>query len=237
MMNNHIQRFKATMMFVNGLRTYHHHTVEGMELLPTTGGALVVVNHSLATYDIMLLAAAIYTDTGRLPRPLLDRLFFKIPILKEICECYGAVNGSPAIASALLQDGEVVTVAPGGMRESLRPSSERYKIQWDGRLGFVRLAMKCGVPIVLAACPKADDLYDVYPSYTTSWCYRTFRVPIFLARGFGPTIMPRPIKLTHYLSEPLQPPAWSGDPEQDEAHVRTFHSMLVKRMEQLMELR
>ena len=48
-------------------RTYHRHEVVGMENLPKTGPALVVVNHSLATYDIVLLMTAIYTDFGRLP--------------------------------------------------------------------------------------------------------------------------------------------------------------------------
>ncbi|MCX6108894.1 MAG: lysophospholipid acyltransferase family protein [Proteobacteria bacterium] len=235
-MKQHIQRFKGTVRVVNAMRLYHQHTVHGMAAVPESGGVLVVVNHSLATYDILLLAAAIYTETGRLARPLLDRLFFKVPLVREITSGYGAVNGSPANAQALLEAGEIVTVAPGGMRESLRPRSERYQIQWDGRLGFVRIAMKSGVPIILAACPKADELYDVYPSFTTKWFYRTFKVPVFFARGLGLTALPRPIALTHHLSELLHPPAWTGDPETDEANVQAFHAMLVKRMEHLMTL-
>jgi 1-acyl-sn-glycerol-3-phosphate acyltransferase len=204
-----------------------------MEHLPKHGGALLVCNHSLATYDISLLLTAIYADLGRYTRPLIDRLFFKVPYLGEIMTFFGAVQGSPEAADKLLKSGELVTVAPGGMREALRPSSERYQIRWDRRFGFARLAMRANVPVILAACPRADDLYDVYPSHLTAWFYRTFRVPVFLARGIGPTPVPRPIKLVHYLSEPIMPPPWSDDEAEREPRVERFHAQLVERMHEL----
>ena len=64
--------------FLNVVRVYHEHEVKGMGHIPQDGAALLVVNHSLATYDIGLLFAAIYESTGRIVRPLADNLFFKI---------------------------------------------------------------------------------------------------------------------------------------------------------------
>ena len=222
------------MPLFQALRLYHRHKVIGWDHLPKTGGALVVANHSLATYDIILLMVAMYSEFGRLPRPLIDRLFFKVPYVRDLMTALGAVQGSHETAEALLSAGEIVTVAPGGMREALRPSSERYQILWEKRLGFVKLAMRTQVPIILAACPKADDLYDVFPSYVTAWAYKTYKIPLFFARGLGLTPVPRPIKLVHFLSEPFPVPEWSDDEAVCTERALDLHTRLVERMHELM---
>ena len=66
----------------------------------------------------------------------------------------------------------------GGWREALGPRDARCEGRWDTRKGFVRLALQAGVPIVLSACPAADDLYDVYGSALTDWIYEQVHVPV-----------------------------------------------------------
>ena len=185
--------------FAGLLRAYHRHEVHGIENIPQNGPVLLAVNHSLATYDIVLLLAAIYQLRKRVTCPLIDRAFYKFPGLGQLMEQLGANQGSPDTARGLLGDGQLVCVAPGGMRESLRPSTERYQILWDERVGFVKVAMLAQAPIVLAACPRADDIYDVYPSRLTNWVYSNLKLPLMIARGLGPTPIPRPIKL-HTIS-------------------------------------
>lgn len=215
------------------LRLYHRHSVEGLEHVPSKGRALLVVNHSLATYDITLLWAAIHDQKARFVRGLADRLFFKIPGIGPIVESLGAAEGSQANAERLLLQDHIVCVAPGGMREALRPSSEKYRIDWERRTGFVKLAIATQSPIILAACPKADDLFDVYPSALTRWAYSKLKIPVFFARGIGPTPVPRPIKLVHYLSRPIHPPPIGPDGITD-AMIRAFHLKLSRKMKQLM---
>lgn len=214
-------------------RRYHNHEVVGLEHVPREGGVLFVVNHSLATYDIGLLMLVLHTELNRTPRALLDRLFFKIPVLKEAVTKLGGVQGSPEVAHQLLEADEIVTVAPGGMFEALRSSSEKYQIRWQKRHGFARLAMSTGKPVVLAACPHADDMYKIYPSHLTSWIYQTYRIPFFFARGLGPTPIPRPVKLVHHLSEPIHPPSMPQKARYQEKAIREFHGYLVERMENL----
>lgn len=215
------------------LQAYHRYEVVGIENIPQEGPALIVCTHSLATYDIALLAGKIYDIYGRICRSLADRLFFKIPYLGELVKATGGVEGSQQNAHDLLIEGNLVTVAPGGMRESLRPSDERYRIMWDSRKGFAKLSMMTGAPVVLAACPKADDLYSVYESPLTKWAYRNFKVPLMIARGWGLTPLPRPVKLYHFLSEPMQPPKPSENEEELKGQVEEFHAQLKKRMETL----
>lgn len=231
---NRDELIQKVMPLLRAARSYHRHEVVGLEHVPKDGRALIIVNHSLATYDIILLMVAIYDDLKRMPRPLIDRLFFKVPYLGDLATLFGAVKGSQGGAESLLDEDEIVTVAPGGMREALRPSTQRYQIRWERRMGFVKLAMRKKSPILLAACPKADDLYEIYPSHMTKWIYQKFRVPIFFARGIGPTPIPRPVKLVHYLSEPMVPPEWiDDDDEGNDQRAKVFHKTLIKTMHAL----
>ena len=144
------------------LARYHRHEVRGIEHLPATGPALVAIHHSFATYDGILLAVALYEATGRMLTGLGDDLIFKTPWRRGRARRAGIVPASHENAHRLLANGHLVGVAPGGMREALRPSHERYRVRWDRRRGFVRLAIAARVPIVLACCPAADRLYHVY---------------------------------------------------------------------------
>lgn len=218
---------------VSSLREYHRHEVIGIEHIPEKGPLIIAVNHSLATYDIALLLCAIYEETGRIARPLADRLFFRVPFVSELVVKMGIVEGKHESAEKLLKEGELLSVAPGGMREALRPSDQRYQILWDKRKGFAKLAMKTGTPIVLGMCPKADDVFDVFRNPLSKWAYRNFRIPLFLARGLGPTPLPRPVKLIHFLSPPIKPPAPSDDPVEFEKQLSRFHAKLVKKAKQL----
>ena len=217
-----------------GIRLYHHHSVVGIEHLPEKGPVIIAANHSLASYDIALLMAGIYENINRIPRALVDHLFFKIPGLGSLMEALGSAEGNHDNAVKILEEGNMLVLAPGGMREALRPSREKYKVIWSRRKGFVRLAVETGTPIVLAACPAADDLYDVYPSHITAWAYRAFKIPLFFAKGIGASLLPKPIPLTHYLSEPLMPPKKAKTDEEFALQVDSFHAKVVARMEKLL---
>jgi 1-acyl-sn-glycerol-3-phosphate acyltransferase len=215
--------------FLKSLREYHQHEVVGMDNIPENGRILMAVNHSLATYDIALLGCAIYEERGRIARSLADRLFFRVPLLGELTNQLGAVEGNQRNAEMLLESEELVTVAPGGMREALRPSSERYQILWEKRTGFVKLALKTGTPIVVATCPKADDIYDVFSNPLTKWVYKNFKIPVVLARGVGFTPIPRPVKLVHFVSQPIVPPKPSEDTKEFAQQVEVLHKKVMKR--------
>jgi 1-acyl-sn-glycerol-3-phosphate acyltransferase len=181
-----------------------------------------------------LLFCVIYDRLKRLPRSLADHLFFKIPLLGELVEASGAREGTPENARGLLEAQELVSVAPGGMREALRPSQERYQVLWEHRKGFVKLALETQTPIILAFCPKADDLYDVYSSPLTQWAYQTFKIPVPLIRGLGPTFIPKPIALTHFIDKPIQPPLVTKDKRRRAGQLDRFHGEVLKKAQELM---
>jgi hypothetical protein len=236
-MEDHVDRtgagFQRGLAVLRRLSAYHEYEAFGLErILDARDGLIVACNHSLATYDAVLLALAGYDASGRWFHAMADRLFFKIPGVRLAFSTMGFVNGTRAAGLDLLRRGEVLGVLPGGMREGLRSSERKYQIDWDGRYGFVWLSLLSGAPIVLAACPRADDLFDIAETRVTRWAYRRLKLPIPLFRGVGPTPIPRPVKLWHLLSEPIYPRV---APDQvDEHAVRAHQAMLVERMTTLM---
>jgi 1-acyl-sn-glycerol-3-phosphate acyltransferase len=213
------------------LARYHRHRVLGLDNVPRGGRALLVVNHSLATYDIMLLGRRIWKETGRAPRGLGDRAIFRTPGLGELARRVGVVEADPGAARSLLDQNEIVVVAPGGMQEALRSSDRRYELTWSRRRGFVRLAIQARAPLVLAACPRADDVFTIYENKLTDAVYERFRWPAPLLRGLAGLPIPRPVPLLHLVAAPMDPP--SVDPDDEDAVV-AFHAEVVERMRQLM---
>ncbi|MFK7871835.1 MAG: lysophospholipid acyltransferase family protein [Oligoflexales bacterium] len=226
---------KKTLPLWKALSRYHQYDVSGIENIPRKGRAMIVVNHSLATYDVLLLQTAIYKTLNRVPRPLVDHLFFKVPYLGPLAERLGAVEGNPENAGRLLRAGELLTIAPGGMKEALMPSDQKYQICWSERKGFARLAIETKTPVVIAVCPKADELYKIYPSYLSDFIYHKFKIPFFIARGLGPTLIPKPVPLKHHLSASIRPPRMIEDPVKREKQIERFHKKLVKTAEDLIQ--
>jgi 1-acyl-sn-glycerol-3-phosphate acyltransferase len=229
------QTIQQVVRVLRPLQRYHRHRVVGMGHLPRAGAALLVVHHSLATYDGFMLGLAIFEATGRPPRGLGDDMIFRTPLLRRAARAIGIVPASPTAGEDLLRAGELVGVAPGGMWEGLRPREERYQTRWEGRRGFVRLALRCGAPMVLAACPRADDLYTVYGSALTDAVYARLKAPLPLLRGLGPTLVPRPLQLTHYIAPPIQPPPW--DPAREDTDVEALFTQAESTMAALLRRR
>ncbi len=237
--------FRCIEAVVRGLVAYHRHEVRGVENLPREGAAIVVTNHSLATYDSLLLAPHVADHIGRRMIGLVGRELLAAPGLGGIFSQFSAL-GTRENAERLLGVGELILAMPGGMRESIRDARSRYRIDWAGRKGFAYLSLKTGAPIVLAACPRADDIFYVYPNPITPFVYRRLKLPAPLFRGLGPTPIPRPVKLTHHLSEPIFPPTTAsaantsgrasspsrrGDAD---AALGDYHARVVSRMDELM---
>lgn len=209
----------AVASLLRPLYRYHRFTLRGAEHIPREGPCILVVHHSLATYDGFLIGDALRRETGRVMRGLGDDRLFQIPGLRALMYGVGIVPASPEAGERLLREGYVVGLAPGGMWESLRPHTEKRRSRWGDRRGFARLALRTGSPMVFAAAPAADEIFKVYPSRITDRIYELAHLPVPLARGVGPTLLPRRVTLTAWLSEPLFPPPLEPDRLEEQAEA------------------
>lgn len=225
--------FNACYQVAKALRAYHRHKVVGLENIPSEGAAMIVLSHSLATYDTLCFGATVYADKHRMIRALTDRRIFQTPGLAQIFKALGSEIGSHEAGERILREGHLLGLSPGGMRESLRPSSKKHQIDWRGRLGFVRLAIRAGAPVILVACPAADDIYSVYNNPLTPWVYEHLKWPLPIFRGIGLSFIPRPVKLIHYVSKPMLPPKVTESTI--ESATVEFHAELSHEMQKLLK--
>jgi 1-acyl-sn-glycerol-3-phosphate acyltransferase len=75
-------------------------------------------------------------------------LVFKVPGLRVLAQRYGTVPASPANMGRALRRNSALLVYPGGDHETFRPSWESEQVDFAGRTGFIKLALKHQVPIV-----------------------------------------------------------------------------------------
>lgn len=139
---------------------YFDSEVRGFENVPDRP-ALLVGNHSggVLTPDTSALFAAWHRERGR-DYPLVGLALdgaFAVPGLNTIMRKMGEVPASPENAERALGEGASVIVYPGGDHEVYRPWTARNRIDFGGRKGFVRLALRAGVPVVPVVAHGGHD--------------------------------------------------------------------------------
>ena len=125
--------------------------VRGLGNIPDDGAVLMVGNHSGGnmTPDTVVFTLAFNTYFG-VERPfyqLAHNLVLSMPGLGSLRR-FGTVAASPGNARKALQAGAALLVYPGGDYEVHRPFWQRNRVDFDGRKGFIRLALQENVPIV-----------------------------------------------------------------------------------------
>jgi len=149
---------------------YYHHwfrvETEGIENVTGDGGALLVSNHSGALPpDAPMIMQAIRHEHPS-PRPLhmLGEHWFKgYPGVSMLTTKLGLVAAHPANAQRLLHDERgLVLVFPEGQKGSRKLYWQRYRLRRFGRGGFVRTAMRAGVPIVPIAVLGAEEAMPIF---------------------------------------------------------------------------
>jgi 1-acyl-sn-glycerol-3-phosphate acyltransferase len=139
---------------------------EGIEHVPSDGGALLVSNHSGALPpDAPMIMQAIRNEHPE-PRPLymLGENWFKgYPGVGMLANKIGLVAAHPANAQRLLGDeGRLVLVFPEGQKGTRKLYWQRYKLRRFGRGGFVKTALRAGVPIVPLAVVGAEEAMPIF---------------------------------------------------------------------------
>ena len=132
--------------------SYFRSEVRGFDRLPDKGPFLLVCNHSGGQIppDLPVLLTAWWRERGE-DEPvyaLFHSFFLSLPGVGPVMARAGAVEASPQAAEDVLRQGGILIDFPGGDYEVFRPWRERNQIQFGGRLGFVRLALRTQVPVI-----------------------------------------------------------------------------------------
>jgi 1-acyl-sn-glycerol-3-phosphate acyltransferase len=222
------------------LDRYFRHEVRGWDRLPEAP-ALVIGVHAggIIPIDAYVFGYAWYRRFRR-TRPLhgtAHDFLMTAPLMGDYLRRSGTVPASPEGVTAALEAQHDVIVYPGGDIDALRPWTKRDQVVLGGRKGFIRQAIRSGVPIVpLAQSGAADTLFmlsdgrRIAKLFQLDKLFRAKAFPIALGfpLGIAPGVLPQiplPAKLR---SEILEPVDVGDDPDRendDEFVERKYHEV------------
>lgn len=211
-------------------RVWYRLGVEGLDSVPD-GAALLVGNHNAGTTMLEALGAFARFYRQRpsdLCHALAHDAIVDMPALGSLLTRIGALRAGHESADAAFSSGRKVVVFPGGNREAFRPWRERHRVDFGGRTGFVRLALRHQVPIVPVVFHGGHDTLVILRrgERLARWTglrerLRTDAWPVMLALPWGLAIgpwfhLPAPVRCTTRFLPPMPPPAGpeaADDPE------------------------
>jgi 1-acyl-sn-glycerol-3-phosphate acyltransferase len=212
----------ALLTLASLLGRYHRHHVLHMErllgLLRAGRRVVVVGNHALDVVDPLLFVATLFERYGRIPRFMSHTSWQRLPGLRAIAERYRLVpSRSMEDASRALAEDGFLMLFPGGVSEAALRSyrNEPYRLKWENRLGFLRLALEHDAEIVFVAAVGNDEMYFQSTLPTPQAIVRIadagngarYRGSYLRFGLMGvhalPGVFPLPVQLTHVVSPPL----------------------------------
>lgn len=230
--------------------------VRGLDNIPDRG-ALYVCNHNggFMTPDTWILAVALVRERGPddVPYALAHQVVMRARITNMTLPAMGAIAANPENAHRVFEAGRKVLVYPGGDLDAFRPSRDRGRIVFGPRRGYVRLALREGVPIIPVVSAGSHDVWWVVSDgrwlsrlLHTHRFLRTDVLPITVSVPWGltvgaPPFIPLPVRVFMDVLEPIcfersGPEAADDESYVEECHQRVLHAMQLA-LDQLMEER
>jgi 1-acyl-sn-glycerol-3-phosphate acyltransferase len=183
---------------------------EGLERVPTAGGALLVANHAGAVpSDAVVIMHGIERELGRRVYGMADDFFRDVPVVGTLWSRLGGVVAHPDNAFRLLHDEQQLAIVfPEGTKATGKRYSERYRLRRFGRGGFVEIAMRAGVPIVPIAIIGGEEAMPLLAKLPAMGpLARLPYIPVTANMlAFGPLgiLLPFPTKFRLRVLEPVR---------------------------------
>src|SRR5512138_2059984 len=194
-------------------KKYFRVQLHGADRVPNEGRAVIVANHSgQLPFDAAMIEVGllIEKDPPRVARALVEKWVPTLPFVSTFMARCGQIVGTPENCRRLLAADEAILVFPEGVRGLNKTWSRRYQLQRFG-IGFMRLALESGAPVVPCAVVGAEEqapaLLDLKP---------LARLLGFPAFPVTPTILPFPLP-SRYRILFGAPMRFGGSPDDDDA--------------------
>lgn len=176
-------------------RNYFRVETHGIDKVPE-GRVLLIANHSgQLPLDAAMIGCAMLAEAEppRVVRAMVERWAPTLPFIAPFFARIGQVVGTPENCRRLLAAGETIMVFPEGVRGLNKTFDKSYQLQEFG-LGFMRLALETGTPIVPVAVVGAEEqapgLFDFKAAA------KMFGMP---SLPITPTILPFPMPVKYHL--------------------------------------
>ena len=195
-------------------KNYFRVETHGIEKVPD-GRVLLIATHSgqLPLDGAMIGCAMICeAEPPRVARAMLEKWAPTLPFVAPFFARMGQVVGTPENCRRLLAAGETITVFPEGVRGLNKTYDKSYQLQEFG-LGFMRLALETGTPIVPVAVVGAEEQSPALVDLKAA--AKMFGLP---ALPLTPTLIPFPMPVKYHLHFGA-PMRFSGNPDDEDAEL------------------
>jgi 1-acyl-sn-glycerol-3-phosphate acyltransferase len=207
----------------------------GLEHVPEKP-VMVVSNHSGGTTipDVWGFVFAWYARFGvaRPIHPLAHEIIMSTRATASFFGRRGVLRAGRGVAGEVLSTwGRDLLVMPGGDLDTWRPYSQRWQVRFGGRVGYVRAALKAGVPIVPVANAGAHEtLYVLSDGRRLARALRLHELtraevwPLHLSLPWGIALgplphFPLPTRLRYRVGDAILPPPLPAGEEPNEDMV------------------
>ena len=240
---------------------YHHYfrvQTEGWDNIPDEQFLLVGShNGGLAAPDMVMTMYDWFRRFGtqRLIYGLSHENLWKVnPPLANLAMEMGSIAAHPKMAIAAIHREASLLVYPGGAKDVFRPHRDRYKIQFAGRTGFIKLALREKLPIVpTISCGAHDTLIVLEDFYEQAKILHRWGIPwlfdadpevfpVYLGWPWGIAIgplpnFPFPVPIKTRVCPPIYFPRYGREAARDRDYIRACSKKVQMLMqEQLDEL-
>lgn len=238
--------------FARLLRTYFRAQVYGIEKMPSSK-ALLVGNHNagITFFEPFILGLAWYEyNHGEDSLNYLGHdAMVDMPLVGNFLRKIGMIRASHEAADAAFAANRKVLVFPGGNYEAFRPFKQRHRVDFGGKTGYVRLALRNRVPIVPVMCLGGHETFFVLHRgekladlIGTKKLLRSESFPLFLGLptgiGMGPVFhFPLPAKLEVELGEPISLEEYSPEDANDRAKCQQISERVQGAIQAMMDAR
>jgi 1-acyl-sn-glycerol-3-phosphate acyltransferase len=220
---------------VRALMRLHPTTIDGECNIPD-GPAILVGNHGLFGYESPLFFERLLALRGTIPIGLADRGFFKVPGVRSMLVRLGGAYGNAANGLQALAEGRIVVCYPGGVREVYKSEHEKYKLLWQDRDGYIRLALSAGVPIVPFAAAGIDHIFKVVGHLPGTGALfmgsSKYNFPLFWGRN---GVLPESVPFWFRFGAAIQIAAPNGGEPHDGTLVQKLHAQVWKSTQTLLD--
>jgi 1-acyl-sn-glycerol-3-phosphate acyltransferase len=197
--------------------------------------------------EFFILTSAIYRklEMKRYPYILGHDFTLSLPLAGQFLINYGCVRANRDNARRVLEQDEPLLIYPGGDEELMRPHRDRARLRFQGRVGYVRLALTHNKPIVPVVAVGGhstalilDDLRWLAEAVGAKRKLRVGAWPLMLSIPWGltlgpviPPYLPWPSKIIVEVLEPVVFPSASSVGVDE----KTWAQACARRLERIME--
>jgi 1-acyl-sn-glycerol-3-phosphate acyltransferase len=204
------------------LDRYFRAETHGLDNIPDDGPVLLIANHSgQLPLDGMMIGTAclLRKDPPRMIRSMVEHWVPTLPFVSWIFARAGQVVGTRENARTLLKLGNCLLVFPEGARGISKTYDRAYQLEEFG-LGFMRLALETGTPIVPVGVVGAEEQMPAIANIKPLG--RALGMPAFPITPTWPLLgplgaLPLPVKYHIHFGQPMR---FTGAPDDEDRIVR-----------------